>query len=252
MDVRKYLNRIGIDDEDLMPTADLLRRLQHQHLLHVPFENLDIHWKNRIVPDTGRFYEKVVENRRGGFCYELNGLFNELLREIGFKTKLVSARVATGDGEFSREYDHAAIIAGAGGEEYLTDVGFGAFTAEPLKLELGLEQEDATGKYVVREHEDGYLIVLKDGVPEYIFKPIARELTEFAEMCDFHQTSPESHFTRGKVCSLMTVGGRKTLRDNRFIVTIGTEKTETEIGSEQEFDEMLKREFGIVRNLPTK
>jgi N-hydroxyarylamine O-acetyltransferase len=187
MDVRKYLDRIGIGEVPA-PTAEALRTLQREHLLHVPFENLDIHWKNRIEPDTAKFYEKVVENRRGGFCYELNGLFNELLREIGFKTRLVSARVAMGDGGFSREYDHAAIIAEAEGEEYLTDVGFGAFTAEPLKLELGLEQQDPTGKYVIREHEDGYLVVLKEDILEYMFKPVARDLSEFAEMCYFNQT----------------------------------------------------------------
>ena len=81
--------------------------------------------------------------------------------------------------------------------------------------------------------------------PEYIFKPEARELDEFAEMCDFQQFSPESHFTKGKVCSLMTADGRKTLTDKKFIVTSNGEKTEIEVGSDEEFDRILKREFGI-------
>lgn len=247
MDVRKYLDRINVIGETPSPTAENLYRLQREHLLHVPFENLDIHWKRPIALDTEAFYRKVVEGRRGGFCYELNGLFNELLKELGYRTLLVSARVSVGDGEFSREYDHAAIIAEAEGKEYLADVGFGAFTAEPLKLELDLAQDDATGKYVIREHRDDYLIVLKEDEPEYIFKPVARDLAEFTEMCNFHQTSPESHFTRGRVCSLMTENGRKTLRDNRFILTVGEEKTETEVTSEAEFDEILEREFGITK-----
>jgi len=225
--------------------------LQRQHLLSIPFENLDIHWKRPIVLDTESFFRKIVENRRGGFCYELNGLFNELLTSLGFKTHLVSARVSTGGGNFSSEYDHAAIIARAGGGEYLVDVGFGAFTAEPLKMVLDLEQEDATGTYVIREHRDGYLVVLRkdagDWNAEYAFKPVTRELAEFAGMCDFHQTSPESHFTRGKVCSLMTGAGRKTLTDKKFIVTGGAGKTGSDVGSEEEFNEMLEREFGITR-----
>ena len=78
--------------------ADLgtLSRLQHRHLMSIPFENLDIHWGQRIVLDTEAFYDKIVTGGRGGFCYELNGLFNELLQQIGFTTRLVSAQVFRG------------------------------------------------------------------------------------------------------------------------------------------------------------
>jgi N-hydroxyarylamine O-acetyltransferase len=251
MNVSAYLNRIGVRKEDATLDIAGLMRLQRRHLLRVPFENLDIHWKRPIVLDTDIFFRKIVETGRGGFCYELNGLFNELLQAVGFETRLVSARVSTGGGNFSNEYDHAAIIAVARDREYLTDVGFGAFTAEPLELLLDKEQEDTTGRYVIRRHGEGYLAVLKkdeeDWRAEYIFKPVGRDLAEFEEMCRFHQTSPESHFTRGKVCSMMTADGRKTLRDNRFIVTMGAEKTETDVGSETKFDDILEREFGIKR-----
>lgn len=241
MDVGAYLKRIGVEDENLPANVETLRRLQKQHLLHVPFENLDIHWKRTIVLEPRRFFEKVVGSGRGGFCYELNGLFNELLRELGYETRLVSARVAIGEGKFGPEYDHAAIIATIDGEEWLVDVGFGAFTIGPLKMALGEEQVDEAGTFVINEHEDGYLMVSKDGEPSYIFKPQARDLSEFAGMCDFHQTSPESHFTRGRLCSLLTDTGRKTLQENRLFVTRGDEKTEAEV----DFDETLMKEFGI-------
>ncbi|MGH9821503.1 MAG: arylamine N-acetyltransferase family protein, partial [Pyrinomonadaceae bacterium] len=140
-----YLSRIGIDDGDLAADGETLRILQRHNVLNIPFENLDIHWKRPIVLDTERFYRKVVEGKRGGFCYELNGLFNELLRGLGFETRLVSARVGDGKGNFSPEYDHAAIIVTIGDDEYLTDVGFGAFAAEPLRFALDVEQMDATG-----------------------------------------------------------------------------------------------------------
>ncbi|MEP6788502.1 MAG: arylamine N-acetyltransferase, partial [Acidobacteriota bacterium] len=84
----EYLSRIEVDVSVVRPDVETLRLLQLQHLLHVPFENLDIHWKRPIVLDTDRFYEKIVINGRGGFCYELNGLFNELLIAIGFHTHL--------------------------------------------------------------------------------------------------------------------------------------------------------------------
>ena len=84
------------------------------------------------------------------------------------------------------------------------------------------------GVFVIRQFDDDYLEVAKregDGwKSEYIFKDIARELSEFAEMCDFQQYSPDSHFTKGKVCSILTENGRKTLTDRKFIVTLDGEK----------------------------
>ena len=252
MNREKYLRRIGIEKTDIKPNAENLKLLQRHHLLRIPFENLDIHWKRPILLDTGNFYQKVVQERRGGFCYELNGLFNELLQSLGFRTRLISACVSDGKGGFSDEFDHLAIIVIISESEYLADVGFGAFTAEPLRLICDLEQPDETGLFVVKQFDDGYLKVAKkegeNWQSEYIFKPFARDLAEFAEMCRFHQTSPESHFTRGRVCSLMTAEGRKTLTDKKFIETKNGQKVETDVNSEEDFNRILEREFHIKRS----
>src|SRR5688500_13068678 len=109
MNVYAYLERVGLNRRDLSLNAASLSRLQRSHLLAVPFENLDIHWNQPISVDLGRFYKKIVEQKRGGFCYELNGLFNELLRSLGFTTRLISARVFNGK-IHGPEYDHAAIV----------------------------------------------------------------------------------------------------------------------------------------------
>ena len=248
MDKNAYLRRIGIEENEIKPNFQNLKILQKKHLLNVPFENLDIHWKRRILLDENNFYQKIVNEKRGGFCYELNGLFNELLKAIGYKTKIISARVSNGK-DFSPEYDHLAILTETGGEEYLSDVGFGDFATQPLKFVLDEEQTDATGIFKIIKHDKEYFeVVKKDGdkwKSEYIFKDLARDLSEFAGMCEFHQTSPESHFTRGKLCSIMTENGRKTLTDKKFIETKDGKKRETEIHSEAEFDEILRRKFFI-------
>jgi N-hydroxyarylamine O-acetyltransferase len=248
MNTREYLARIGVEPDHLEPNEEVLRLLQRRHLMTVPFENLDIHWKRPIVLDIDRFYEKIVVNRRGGFCYELNGLFNELLRSLGFETRLISARVFNGT-EHGPEYDHAAIIVTIGDDEYLTDVGFGDFSTEPLRYSLGSEQRDPSGVFVIRRFDDEYVEVAKrdgdDWKSQYIFKDMPRELSEFAEMCDFQQYSPESHFTKGKVCSILTESGRKTLTDKKFIVTL-KDRTEEEIMSDREFNDILRREFQIA------
>src|SRR3954469_23511622 len=149
VNVEKYLARIGMDGIGVVPGISWLKLLQRQHLLNVPFENLDIHWKRPIILDVNEFNKKIVTENRGGFCYELNGLFNELLRELGFETRLLSARVAGLDGTVSPEFDHAAILVIIGEMQYLADAGFGAFTAEPLQIVPDIEQTDAAGTFVI-------------------------------------------------------------------------------------------------------
>ena len=252
VDLDRYLFRLGINRSSLEVGENALRLLQHRHLLSIPFENLDIHRKKPIALDTGRFYNKIVVNERGGFCYELNGLFNELLTDLGFKTRIVSARVFDGHGNFSPEYDHLAIVVTLNGHDWLADVGFGEFAAQPLKVEIGTEQIDETGVFVIRGREDDYLEVAKKTVdgwrPEYIFKPAERDLNEFIPLCDFQQFSPDSHFFKGKICSIMTEDGRKTLSSDKFIVTRNGDREETLVASNDDFDAILLREFKIRRD----
>ena len=239
-----------MDKTGVRPDLGWLKLLQRQHLLNVPFENLDIHWKRPILLDTGAFYRKIVEGDRGGFCYELNGLFNELLREIGFETRLLSARVGDGQGNFSPEYDHAAILVIIGEMQYIADVGFGAFSTEPLKLETCAEQTDAAGIFLVRRYDDETFEIAKKEDSgwrsEYIFMPLGHDLAEFKERCLWHQTSPESHFMKNKICSLLTLTGRKTLTDSKYIVTTEAEKVEVPVSDREEFDQLLLKEFGIT------
>jgi N-hydroxyarylamine O-acetyltransferase len=252
-DRKKYLERIGLDEKALSADAATLKLLQRRHLLSVPFENLDIHWKHPIVLDTDAFYKKIINENRGGFCYELNGLFNVLLRDLGFETKMVSARVGRGGGIFSPEFAHMAIIVEVDGEEYIADVGFGEFTAEPLRFVLDEEQQDPTGTFrIVKFSYEGseyFEIAKKEEAgwrSEDIFDLKPRELSEYFGMCHFQQTSPESHFTQKKICTLMTDTGRKTLTGDKFIETEDGARTEMSVTSEEQFNEILLREFGII------
>ena len=251
MNVEKYLARIGMDPAGVVADIAGLKLLQRQHLLNVPFENLDIHWQRPIKLDVGAFYRKIIEENRGGFCYELNGLFNELLRELGFITRLLSARVAAGDGSMTPEYDHAAILVMIGEMQYLADVGFGAFTAEPLQIVPDIEQIDPAGTFVIRNYDPEYFETAKQEISgwktEYIFSPLGRDLSEFEDRCLWQQISPDSHFTKSRVCSLMTLTGRKTLTDDKFIITGDGDRTEVPIITEDEFETVLFKEFGITK-----
>ncbi|MEP2058808.1 MAG: arylamine N-acetyltransferase [Maribacter litoralis] len=135
MNVQAYLNRIDFDDTIALH-KNVLFKLQRKHLLNIPFENLDIHYNRKIKLSVPDIYQKIVKERRVGFCYELNGLFHSLLKQIGFDAKLISARVHIKDDDYSPEYDHLAIIVNLENKQFLVDVGFGKFSLEPLKLEM--------------------------------------------------------------------------------------------------------------------
>ncbi|MEM7373316.1 MAG: arylamine N-acetyltransferase [Bacteroidota bacterium] len=255
MEFARYLQRISYTGP-LDPCLEVLSHLQRAHLYHIPFENLDIHSGTPILLDLDRIFTKVVANHRGGFCYELNGLFVELLSFLGFQVKRIAAQVYNpGSGLYGHPYDHLAIVAELEGEEYLTDVGFGEFAQGPLKLETGLIQEDVRGRFRITEEND-FLIVQKEikgeFVPEYTFQNIGRAYQEYASMCSYHQTDPNSHFTQKRLISLPTEKGRITLSGN--VLKISQEETveESILSGEAEFHAMLWKYFRVRLNKPTE
>jgi N-hydroxyarylamine O-acetyltransferase len=120
---------------------ETLRGLHKKHLLSVPFENLDIHLGRPIVLSEEAFYEKIIRDHRGGFCYELNGSFAALLTRLGFKVTMLSARVASRSGGFSPEFDHMTLLVAFKGR-WLVDVGFGDSFTEPKRLDYSGLQSD--------------------------------------------------------------------------------------------------------------
>ena len=181
MNKEKYLGRLKYSG-NLDPTLQVLSNLQEAHLLNIPFENLDIHYGVPIVLDIDRIYAKIVLNRRGGFCYEINGLFYELLIALGFRAKRISARVFDKTNGYGQEFDHLAIIVAIDGVEYLSDVGFGEFSFSPLKLESEVMQKDTRGDFIIQKMENDDFLVSKSEnnilLPQYIFKATDRELRE--------------------------------------------------------------------------
>jgi len=212
-------------------------------MLTVPFENLDI-GRRPIIIDENRFVRKVVSERRGGFCYELNGAFGALLRELGFGVTFLSGRVARAKGGFGPEFDHLALLVDADGERWLVDVGFGEGFIEPLRFVVDVDQDDPAG--VCRIARDGeYFVLYREGKPQYRFLLRPHALEEFGPRCDFHQTSPESSFTQGTVCSLATADGRVTLANRRLIETQNGQRSEREV-DDGERREILRERFGIT------
>jgi N-hydroxyarylamine O-acetyltransferase len=264
MDIQAYLDRIDYHGSR-EPTAETLRALHAAHLLAVPFENLNIGLGWPIVLDQAALFDKIVVRRRGGFCYELNGLFAALLSALGFEVTLLSAGVARQGGGFGPDFDHLTLLVRRPlpvvsaqlpltanhqpHATWLADVGFGDSFRTPLRFDTPDEQPQDGCAY--RIAQDGQQLVLhrREGEgaweAQYHFTLQPRRHAEFNQMCRYHQTSPDSSFTRRRVCTRATPDGRITLSDMRLITTAAGQRQERELVDEAEVRNVLWEEFGV-------
>jgi N-hydroxyarylamine O-acetyltransferase len=246
MDVDAYLNRIRYQGPR-HPDAKTLSNLHRAHLLAVPFENLDIGLHRPIILDEGSFFQKIVLHSRGGFCYELNGLFAALLRELHFTVSLLSARVFNG-ATAGPEFDHLTLLVDTG-ERWLADVGFGDSFIEPLSLDDLSEQVQRNVGYRIEHAGDSWHLYSRQPTgasePVYAFTLEPRGLEDFSARCAWQQTSSESHFTQKRICTIATPDGRVTLSDSRLIITQGDRRTEHIVADNEEYRASLRNYFGV-------
>ncbi|WP_369180874.1 arylamine N-acetyltransferase family protein [Streptomyces mutabilis] len=259
--VDAYLRRLGAE-YPAWPTLDALRELHLRHLRTVPFENLSVHLGEEIVLQEERLLDKVVGARRGGFCYELNGLFGALLTALGYEVTLLAARVYGEGGALGIPYDHLALLVRTvDGGDWLADVGFGAHSHGPLEFGERGEQEDPGGTFRIVEagpdeagvrggHDSARaadLDVLRDGQAVYRVELRPRVLGDFVSGAWWHSTSPRSHFLRSPVCSRLTEdGGRITLSGRRLTTTAPDGgREERELVTDEEVLAAYRDRFGV-------
>jgi len=248
MDFGPVLDRIGYDGP-LEATTAVLDGLHRSWVLTVPFENLDIHLGRPILLEERRFFDKIVRDRRGGFCFEMNGLFAALLRAIGFDVTLLAARVFGADSAPGREFAHLCLHVNTPAGRYLADVGFGDAFARPLVLEPGLEQAIEGSRYRIVTDDSGLLMQQQNAEHQwqsrYAFTLMSRQMSDFAFMCGDFQTNPESAFRKRVMCTRMTPTGRLTLAGTKLIVTERGERRESMIPDVESFTHLMHDRFGI-------
>ena len=276
--LKPYLERMGLE-LPLAADAESLRRLQMAHLLHVPFENLDIALGRPIRLGLTTLYDKIVTRRRGGFCYELNGLFAWLLDDLGFEVTYLSASdYHPEEDSYGLDYDHLALLVRCPADpapevRWLVDVGWGDTFRIPLRADVEGEQDGGLKTYRITtnpgtapgaETRRPPSAPLKgarsvgttqrrqlwerhtSGVWErqYAFTTQPRAFPDFEPMCRYHQTSPESIFTRKQICTLATPDGRVSLEDERLIITRGGAREERPVAPEEK-EGLLRELFGV-------
>ena len=181
MDISGYLKRINYNGVVYRDLATL-RELQSNHVFAIPFETLDIQNQIPIYLQINFLYQKVIHDRRGGYCYELNVLFHNLLTHCGFKVTMIGGRLHHGNNKYGREFEHMALLVELHGRKWLVDVGYGDFSLVPLALTPGEIQSDGRNYYQIIDPVvvDGrsYLGVAKwsttkqDFKIDYIFRTI--------------------------------------------------------------------------------
>jgi N-hydroxyarylamine O-acetyltransferase len=239
--VLAYLDRIGVPSRPERNEATL-RDLQLAHLLTVPFENLSIHLGEPISLQPDEIFDKIVKRRRGGFCFELNGLFASLLATLGFEVRLAAAGVY-GPAGLGPPMNHLALIV----DGRMVDVGFGRNSASPLRLDITTDQPDPCGTFRVEPAPtERDFDVRRDGELQYRVDTKPRALADFEPACWWHQTNPRSRFRSGLTCSLLTPTGRITLSERTLLRTDGTGRSEDTLGSDEQVLAAYRDLFGIV------
>ena len=216
MDVRKYFDRIGLElPEKLVPDSELLRKLHFAHCTTVPYENYDMMKGIPTSLEEEDLYRKIVEEGKGGICFELNGSFGFLLRALGYRVTDYAARYLRGETTIPMRRHRVLKVEAADGV-WLCDVGIGEVCQrQPVELVEGKIQEQFGESYKL-EKEEGLGWVLWDlhkgqWRKFYSFTEEVQLQVDFIAPNFYCEKHPDSPFNKDEMFALKTAEGRKTL-----------------------------------------
>lgn len=258
LDPDRYLERIGLDPATVTASdRRTLERLQRAHITAVPFENLSIvgdphgaYDGEEIELTVPALYEKLVARERGGYCFELNGLFTWLLRELGYDADRLAARVVGEDGADPPANHHT--IAVQFDRRYVVDVGLGMpKLRRPLPLDgTPVETTDCWWRTVESDRPDEESLVqtrpdgTHDWEPRFLLTDEPRELQYFRATNDYLQSAPESTFTGALIVNRATPAGYLKCSDETLTRIEDDSRTEREL-TRGEWHAVLERQFGL-------
>jgi N-hydroxyarylamine O-acetyltransferase len=240
----RYLERIG-HGWHVRPKLPTLRSLHRAHVLSIPFEALDVQLGRVPSLEPEAIFDKIVERRRGGWCYEMNGLFGAALEAIGFNVTRLACGVMRQDGGDERLGTHLALMVDCDGP-WLCDVGFGGGLLEPLPLVAG-SREDTPYAVSLDQTEDGYWrFTERHETPfTYDFRAEPADEALLAAKRDWQAAHPDSNFTLNFVAQKRHPDRHLILR-GRVLTERSSEGTSTQtIEDADEFVATLAERFDI-------
>jgi arylamine N-acetyltransferase len=225
IDPAAYFNRIGYAGP-AAATLETLHALVAAHNGAIPFENLDP-VMGIPVADLGpaALADKLVHRRRGGYCFEQNGVMGYVLAELGFGVQRLGGRVVwmNTSGELPAQTHEALSVTVPGVDgPWLVDVGFGGQTlSSPIRLEVGTVQPTRHEPYRVLEHGDGYVLAARirdEWQSLYTFTTRPRPRIDREVGSWYVSTHPKSHFVTGLSVALITDDARWNLRGRNLAI----------------------------------
>lgn len=249
-DLDAYFARIGYEGPHV-PTLETLKALHHAHALTIPFENLDVLAKRPINLDLASLQKKLVTDKRGGYCFEVNALFAAALRELGFDVTTLIGRVRwMSPEEVDTARSHMLMRVELPEGSYLADVGFGGLTMTgPIRFDTGVEQETPHEPRRLLDHEDGLELQAKvagEWTPIYRFTLEPHRRTDYEVASWYTSTHPSSIFVQFLIAGLPQEGKWLSLFNRDFKIRGLDGKAETRIlDSADEIAEVLETYFGI-------
>lgn len=247
--VRAYLDRIGYDGP-LDGSASVLAELQELHLHTVPYENFDILLKIPLSLEVDEIYRKIVVNRRGGYCFELNALFGWLLRELGYTVTDYMSRFWRDEPNPPPKRRHQVLKVQADGSEYLCDVGVGGIVPRrPLQIAEGVEHQQGDERYRLdRAGDFGWMLhEYKNGewCRLYSFTEEPQLSKDYIMASFWCEHAPDSIFRNSAMAAVRTREGRNTLSGNEFRKYTANGMESFVPRTEEQYLEALHTYFGI-------
>ena len=243
--LKEYLERIGFRG---VPRPDLatLNELQRTHVRTVPFENLDVQLGRPIVMDPDACYDKVVHQRRGGWCFELNGVLSWALREIGFNVVRLSGGVRRDVAGDKQMGNHLCLLVRLA-RPYLVDVGFGSSLSQPLLLEASTHEQPPY-HVTLSNMNDGYWRFSErtSGDPfSYDFRTDPADENRFADHCARLQTDADSTFVQNLLVQRRDGDKHLALRGRVLMTQQGDGAEKRVLRSADELVTTLREAFGL-------
>lgn len=249
MDLSAYFTRIEYSGESAI-SHDTLRALHRAHVMTVPFENLDGYRGVPVSLEPADLFAKIVTARRGGYCFELNGLFSLLLEAMGFEVTRLIARVWYG-AKPPYPRSHQVLLVRVGEESWLVDVGFGGNgLLEPIPLLAGPIARQLDEQFRLTSLESGEFLLQClvhaewESLYAFTLEPYCPVDYRYANY--FHSHSPDSLFMQRRVCTIPTREGRTTLVDQSLNIRRYGKNEKSVIESEAAYARVLREHFGIV------
>lgn len=249
--IQQYLKRIDYKG-GLAPNLENLTALHRQHLLHIPYENLDILNGVPLSLVSGDLFEKIIVNRRGGYCFELQGLFYSLLRSLGYSVTQYAGRFMNRPGVVQMRR-HRILTVDLDGKRWVCDVGVRTESFRcPLELTEGLVQEDGISRYCYRRDPFyGWVLMQrktgKDWKPVLGFTEEVQVDEDYVMPSFYCEKHPDSIFNKSMKISLFTEDGTRTVLGNTFRVCRRAKVVEQrELKTNEEAVSLLKEAFGIA------